>query len=400
MPLSERSFVTQPSIRNMRVRFWGVQGSCPLFPEPREVDEYRRMISDDMLRRVIDDMRRKSANRGLTVEQLIGGPDTAANIALYLQHLGYSDLPVFGGETTCISIETSDNQVIMLDAGSGMRNASKHLVGDWGDRARALTVLTTHEHLDHRSGLPFCHFCYAKPPFDITVYGTRRCLNALDHNYGIFSHKLTPQMHDDDPVDYRAMAAKFKAIELRDPLESVTAAAEIRPWEVREVSQSFQIGATTITAFDVYHGVPRCVAYKICHGPMTFIFCTDHELRMGLDPTDPRQLRSIAAEKRLNEHCAQADLAYFDGQYFRDEYTGKEPIGLTAAVSRVDWGHGCIEDIIERSQNLGIKRTLIGHHDPERGWPERVELDQWLSTKHSTPACVVELAKCPMVVDL
>ena len=119
-------------------------------------------------------------------------------------------------------------------------------------------------------------------------------------------------------------------------------------------------------------------------------------------PTRPTPASAAAKPPRpqLVEQCRGVDLAYFDGQYFRDEYAGREPIGVTAAVPRIDWGHGCIEDIIERSRRLGVKQTLIGHHDPERGWTERVELDRWLRSQQSTDTFRIELAKCPMVCEL
>jgi hypothetical protein len=94
------------------------------------------------------------------------------------------------------------------------------------------------------------------------------------------------------------------------------------------------------------------------------------------------------------------DTAYFDGQYFRDEYNGTKGIGVTMAVSRVDWGHGCIEDIIERSAKCGIKRSYIGHHDPERTWVAKLELGHWLEQQCEGKPYTIELAKSEDVLDL
>jgi hypothetical protein len=112
-----------------------------------------------------------------------------------------------------------------------------------------------------------------------------------------------------------------------------------------DAAQPLHINNTTVTAFDVYHGPVRCLAYKIQHGPASFLFCTDHELRHGAQPADPRQAESAMRDASLVEHCRGVDVAYFDGQYFRAEYDGNRGIGSTMAVSRVDWGHGCVEDI-------------------------------------------------------
>jgi ribonuclease BN (tRNA processing enzyme) len=388
----------------MRIRFWGVQGSCPMFPEPHEVEEYKWVVAQDAIRRVLADIREASHGGPVTVEQLLGGLSDAgpAALAAYQRKLGTPDLPVYGGETTCIIIETADDNVIVLDGGSGIRNGSKHMIRNWGDRPRTLHILASHEHLDHRSGLPFCQFCFVRPPFDVHVYGTGQFLNALDTRYGIYSRQITPQTYYDDPIDYRMMSAKFSGIEIPGtdgrPLD--LGAAAPRPWDVHAANEPIRIGATTVTPFDVYHGPTRCLAYKIRHGPATFVFCTDHELRHGPDPADPRQARSLEADARLAAHCQDADLAYFDGQYFLDEYHGRRGIGVNAAVPRVDWGHGCIEDVIDRCRRCRVRHGLVGHHDPERSWQERIVLDRRLITESADGPCKIELAKSDMIVDL
>lgn len=382
-------------IDNLRIRFWGVQGSCPMFPEPHEVIEYRWQVARDALQRALRDMRDKSQGGTAAMQRLIGMADDNAALMKYLHGLGASELPVYGGETTCVSIETSEGNVLMLDGGSGIRNGSKHLIDSWGDKPRTLYLLASHGHLDHRSGLPFSQFCFVRPPFDIQIYGTRSFLGALDQGYGILSRQITQQMYYDDPIDYRIMSASFEGIEIPSS-EETTDDAGSHPWRVHEFDQPIQIGSTKVTPFDVYHGPTRCLAYKIQHGGKTFIFCTDHELRHGTDPLDPRQQRSLAAEAHLIEHCQDADLAYFDGQYYLEEYYGRKRIGLTAAVPRMDWGHGCIEDIITRCQACRIKRTLIGHHDPERTWQDRIKIDGDLKKE----PCQIELAKSDMVIDL
>ncbi|MDB5321783.1 MAG: hypothetical protein JWN40_3414 [Phycisphaerales bacterium] len=386
-------------IDNLRIRFWGVQGSCPMFPEPHEVEEYRWMVAQDALQRALRDVRQKAAGGTAAMERLIAMADDDAALMKYLRKLGASELPVYGGETTCVSVETPEGNVLMLDGGSGIRNGSKHLIENWGDRSRLLYLLASHGHLDHRSGLPFSQFCFVRPAFDIQIYGTRSFLGALDQGYGILSRQITQQMYYDDPIDYRIMSASFEGIEI--PSGEEPADDEIsHPWRVHEFDQPIQIGATTVTPFDVYHGPTRCLAYKIVHGSKTFVFCTDHELRHGTDPLDPRQQKSLAAEARLIEHCQDADLAYFDGQYFLDEYFGRKRIGLTAAVPRMDWGHGCIEDVIARCRACRVKHTLIGHHDPERSWQDRIRMDHDLAQENTNGGYRIELAKSDVTIDL
>ena len=372
-------------IRNMRIRFWGVQGSCPLFPETHEVQEYKRLVTMDLLEKVLRDMAVKSHNgSGCKVEDLLGGPLTAATLDAYQRRLGSSTLPVYGGDTTCVGVETADGNTIVFDGGSGIRNCSKNVIQRWdASRPRDLYLFGTHEHLDHRSGLPFSQFCYVRPPFNLHLFGSFQFLNALDERYGVFSRQLRSTTHLDDPIDYRVMSASFRGNEIRNPdVADFRPSDGPPPWNVRDVNDPIRIGGTTVTAFDVYHGATRCLAYKVEHGDATFVFCTDHELRHGPTATDPRQLQSKEADDRLVEHCRGADVAYFDGQYFLDEYTGRKGIGNTLAVSRVDWGHGCIEDVVDRVRACGIRRDV---HRPPR---PRTHLARQATGRPLAPATV------------
>lgn len=396
-----RHGVSKP-VKNFRITFWGVQGSCPLFPEPHEVEGYKDQVCRYALTHILNDMKARTSNGQVRIQDLLGGPIDASTIEAYLHKVAIPDLPVYGGETTCISIETGDGHTILIDGGSGIRHCSKYLIPAWGDRPRTIDIFGTHEHLDHRSGLPFCQFCYTRPPFALNVYGTRQFLDALDSRYGVFCHKLNDQMHFDDPVDFRMMSASFRATEMRslDENDRISGNDADLPWKIHDMHEPILIGQTRVTAFDVYHGPTRCLSYKFEHNGVTFLFSTDHEIRHTDNVDDPRQFKSFAAEVRLREHSLNADVAYYDGQYRLDEYMGRAKISSTSAVPRIDWGHGCIEDIIERSRLCNVKRTFIGHHDPERDWQDRMRIDRELLEQGRRTGVPIELAKSDLVLDL
>src|SRR4051794_18271604 len=106
--------VPTPPIRNMRIRFWGVQGSCPMFPEPQEVEQYKWAVANDAITRLIVDMQARHAGGPVSVAELLGAsaaaaaaaPDDPTAIIDYQRTLGATDFPVYGGETTCVIIET------------------------------------------------------------------------------------------------------------------------------------------------------------------------------------------------------------------------------------------------------------------------------------------------------
>jgi len=319
-------------------------------------------------------------------------------------------LPNHAGDTTCIEVETSEGNIILLDAGSGIRRCSLSIVDRLANRPdRNLHIFGSHEHLDHRLGLTFSRFCYVeKNPYNLHLYGSYQFLHALDQHYGVFSKEISDLTYLDDPVDYTMMSANFTATEIT-PCGATPASAHpnrrasdqpIRHWDTRDISQPIKIGRTTIQPFEVYHVIPCCLGYKIEHDGKSFLFATDHELRRGPDQNHPRQERSQRAESTLRALCQNIDLAYVDGQYFLDEYLGKKGIGSFPPMPRLDWGHSCIEDVIQRSQECNIKRTLIGHHDPERDFQARQKIDQHLAslpTHNSTP---IQLAHTDLVIEL
>ena len=60
----------------------------------------------------------------------------------------------YGGNTTCVEVRT-DGEIIILDAGSGIRELGLSLEKEFDGAPINLTLLLTHTHWDHIQGLPF-----------------------------------------------------------------------------------------------------------------------------------------------------------------------------------------------------------------------------------------------------
>ena len=58
----------------------------------------------------------------------------------------------YGGDTTCIEIRSKKGEILIIDAGSGLRNLGYSLVKE---KVGKITMLFTHAHLDHLMGFPF-----------------------------------------------------------------------------------------------------------------------------------------------------------------------------------------------------------------------------------------------------
>lgn len=58
----------------------------------------------------------------------------------------------FGGDTTCVEVRGHDGQVVIIDAGTGIRRLGLHLQSE---RQAGINLLFTHAHWDHLMGFPF-----------------------------------------------------------------------------------------------------------------------------------------------------------------------------------------------------------------------------------------------------
>ncbi len=389
------------SIRCLRVHFYGTQGSGSVFPSRSERLALLRRTHCELVTRILEDLAGHADAQGRlsgTVEDLVGGPVTPRTISQSVQGFRIPEPRVYGGWTTCVHVETADGFDLVFDCGSGFRNCARALQSKWADRPeRHLHLFGSHSHLDHTEGFDQAAVCF-DPRNQLHVYGNHQFLRALDYNLGIFSrHVARAAQGVQTPLHFGLMPARFEALQIGSspavddhapPLNSTPLAVEA----------PLRFGLTTITPFEVFHPAP-CLAYRVEHRNRVFIFCTDHELRRG-DADGPEDRRSLAAEERLISHARGADLMYRDGQYLRAEYDGLKGVGDSGAVPRAGWGHSCIEDVVEMAHACRIRRTLIGHHDPNRGWSELNWLDESMARQNETEPFHVELARAETSFDL
>lgn len=390
------------SINNLRIHFYGVQGSGSVFPRQATRDEIREKSDIALLEQVFNKIQNKADQNGklnCSTEELLDGPINREVLTAYRDRLELAEQTVYGGWTSCFRIETSDGYDIVFDCGSGFRLCAQDLEKKWGDASeRQLTIFGSHAHFDHTEGFDQSSVCFDSRNH-IQVIANHSYLSSLDQYLGIFSRQADRnQSGRPTPLTYQLMPAKFESTEIRD-LSKPSPESDPIVGQYHDLAQPIIIGKTSIQAFEVFHPDP-CLAYRVEHNGKVFVYCTDHERRHGSDPSSALQVASDNAEKRLLEHAMNADIMYRDGQFLLAEYNAEKGLGNENLTSRKDWGHSCIEDVVALAEKAQVKNTYIGHHDPNRSWRELTEIDQMLGQLSLNSNLNFELAKAETVIDL
>ena len=75
----------------------------------------------------------------------------------------------YGGNTSCVEVRAAGH-VLILDAGTGIRQLGCDLQREFGARPIKASVLISHSHWDHIQGLPFF-----APAFEEATHGMKEC---------------------------------------------------------------------------------------------------------------------------------------------------------------------------------------------------------------------------------
>jgi phosphoribosyl 1,2-cyclic phosphodiesterase len=238
----------------------------------------------------------------------------------------------YGGNTTCVELR-ADGEIIVLDAGSGIRALGVALDEEFKARPIKLSLLITHAHWDHIQGFPFF-----KPAYDskneIRIFG-------FDGAGATFREIMTEPMRSPFfPITMRELSARMDINKL----------AEMK----------FSLGKLDIHAAFVNHpGV--CAGYRIFTTSGSVAFLPDHEpyeffLHAARGKQlSAQQLKEIAAEQHagLVQFLRGSDVLILDSQYTDEEYT-----------SHIGWGHGSISSAVTLAIEAEVQTLLLFHHDP------------------------------------
>jgi phosphoribosyl 1,2-cyclic phosphodiesterase len=231
----------------------------------------------------------------------------------------------YGGNTPCVEVRTSENKLIILDAGTGIRALGYQIVQN--NFNEPLNILLSHYHWDHIQGIPFFVPIYQKGRH-ITFYGTPGSEKSIQK-------LLSNQMEKDYfPIKIEEVPADIKF-------------EHIKP------NESFKLDGLNIDTYNVYHPSPT-LTFKVRENNKYIVYMTDNEL----DVKDENDKNIFEKLKEKNEElinfCYGCDYLIHDMMF--DEKLIKAKLG---------WGHSSNKALANFALLAHVKNIVFFHYNPE-----------------------------------
>lgn len=237
----------------------------------------------------------------------------------------------YGGNTSCVEVR-ADGELIILDAGTGIRPLGHALADEFGDRPIDLHLLISHTHWDHIQGFPFFLPAY-NPKNKLRILGYEGARAGL-------ATTLAGQMESPYfPIALQEMPGNIVIEELKE--------------------MEFSIGLVKVKACFVNHpGI--CVGYRLETSGGSIAYLPDNETfshqaatREGSRDNEPGTIFPQRMERELTDFLRGADIVIIDAQYDRREYS-----------QHIGWGHGCLDDVVDLVVSAEARKLFLFHHDP------------------------------------
>ncbi|MGD9797498.1 MAG: MBL fold metallo-hydrolase [Acidimicrobiia bacterium] len=221
----------------------------------------------------------------------------------------------YGGNTSCVTLESHGEPPIVLDLGTGLRRFGETQPLDGSFHG---TALVSHLHWDHVQGLPF-FVPVLQAGATLDVYGPNQEEGSLDEAVRSF---------------------------VRPPYFPVS--VDDLPGEIRfhELEGELAVGRARVLARQVPHiGITN--GYRIEWDGVTVAYVSDHQSPEADDG------EGDTVDEGVLELCAGADLLIHDAQYWPAEWDAKRT-----------WGHCTVDYAVRVAAEAGVRRLALFHHDP------------------------------------
>lgn len=218
----------------------------------------------------------------------------------------------YRANTSCVQIDTGADEVILCDAGTGIRDYALSLPA--GSNPRTYHIFISHLHWDHIQGFPFFTPAYI-PGNRIIFHGFHQDTEAT-----IRKQMDAPCF----PVPFTAMQADIE-------------------FDIRTDGASFQVGDVAVQTIRQDHPGDSW-GYRFEQDSKVIVYSSDSE---------------HGPESRESDYCfieffKNADALIFDGQYTLEQVENEKR----------NWGHSDHTTAIELAARANVNNLIIFHHEP------------------------------------
>lgn len=221
----------------------------------------------------------------------------------------------YGGDTTCCEIRSAKGDIIVVDAGTGIRSLGVKLARA---KAKKFSMLFTHAHLDHVIGFPMFVPLY-RPGTDITIHGS---------SFSFPSYR---------EILKGVMCSPYFPVEI----DAVSASLHFENIE----TEPFRIGGITVRSILLSHPNGG-LGFRFEEGSKSFVFLTDNELAFN---------HATGQEQEYADFAAGADLLIHDAEFTARDYPANR-----------SFGHSLFSDAVLLGIRAGVKRLGLFHLNRER----------------------------------
>ncbi|MBF0614077.1 MAG: response regulator [Magnetococcales bacterium] len=228
----------------------------------------------------------------------------------------------YGGNTSCVTLEFPRGELLIFDAGSGIKRLSDHLVAQKRVRQEA-KIFISHPHWDHINALPFFRPLYQQ--------GNEFEICGASHGDIDMRELIAAQM---DGVYFPIKISEFAArVYFRNLHEEV-----------------FSISDRILMRTMLLNHPGNCLGYRVEYRDRSVCYITDNELY-------PKESAYYSAHyvSKLAEFVRGTDVLIIDATYTDKEYT-----------SRIHWGHSSISAVVALAHQAQVKALHLFHHDPDQ----------------------------------
>ncbi|HED05951.1 MAG TPA: MBL fold metallo-hydrolase [Ignavibacteria bacterium] len=231
----------------------------------------------------------------------------------------------YGGNTPCVEIRIKDDEIIILDAGSGLRELGNYLQNtlNFSD----IPILISHYHWDHIQGIPFFRPLFKKNNI-ITFYGLT--IDDADVK-SVLSNQMVPNHFPINISEFDAFV-KFQTVNYND---------------------SFNIKNVMVETYRSNH-TADALTYKVKIGKKSLVYIPDNEILCGNSGKSYEYVEIEKLNRKLIEFCKECDYLIHDSMY--DENTVRKKKG---------WGHSSNISLAYFSIIAKVKHLILFHYNPD-----------------------------------